>query len=300
MLPISIAKGSMALAGLLFQPEYINGTLPGLVVVHPAGGVKEQVAGLYAERLSEHGFVTVAYDAAHQGDSGGLPHFLEDPNARVTDVSAVVDYLETLDYVDPDRIAVVGICAGGGYAVAAAKGDHRLKAVAIASAVNMGDSIREGWLGNEDASDKLAILEQITGPIQAESNSTKPEYLTYVPAVPDENTPYDLRDASDYYLTPRAQHPNAQNKMLLRSQQLILNFDAWTFAGQYLSQPTLIVYGDLAESRWHSERLYNILGGNSSTVRRLVLPGGRHMDLYDRDSYVTPSVKAIARFMSQI
>jgi fermentation-respiration switch protein FrsA (DUF1100 family) len=300
MLPISIAKGSIALAGLLFQPEYINGTLPGLVVVHPAGGVKEQVAGLYAERLSEHGFVTVAYDAAHQGDSGGLPHFLEDPNTRVTDVSAVVDYLETLDYVDPDRIAVVGICAGGGYAVAAAKGDHRLKAVAIASAVNMGDSTREGWLGNEDASDKLAILEQITGPIQAESNGTEPEYLTYVPAVPDENTPYDLRDASNYYLTPRAQHPNAQNKMLLRSQQLLLNFDAWSFAGQYLSQPTLIVYGDLAESRWHSERLYNILGGNNSTVRRFVLPGGRHMDFYDRDAYVNPSVKTIARFMSQI
>jgi fermentation-respiration switch protein FrsA (DUF1100 family) len=300
MLPISIMKGSIALAGLLFQPDNINGTLPGLVVVHPAGGVKEQVAGLYAERLSQQGYVTVAYDAAHQGDSGGLPHFLEDPNSRVTDVSAVVDYLETLDYVDPDRIAVVGICAGGGYATAAAKGDHRLKAVAIASAVNMGDTTREGWLGNEVGAEKLAILQQITGPIQAESNGTEPQYTTYVPAVPNENTPYDLREASDYYLTPRAQHPNAQNKMLLRSQPLILNFDSWNFAGQYLAQPTLIIYGDLAGSKWQSERLYNILEGNNTAVRRRVIPGGRHMDFYDNDAYVNPAIQEISEFLRQL
>ncbi|KAI9034736.1 alpha/beta hydrolase, partial [Aspergillus affinis] len=259
MLPISILKGSITLAGLLFQPQNITGTLPGLVIIHPGGGVKEQAASVYAEKLSQQGFVTIAYDAAYQGDSGGMPHFLEDPNSRVTDASAVIDYLVTLDYVDPDRIAVVGICAGGGYAAAAAKGDHRLRAVATVSAVNIGDGNREGWLGTEDAAGKISVLEEITGPIQAEAIGSRLEYINYVPTVPDENTPYDLRDAADYYLTPRAQHPNAQNKMLVRSQQLILNFDAWDFADMYLTQPTLIIYGDLAESKWHSERLYDRL-----------------------------------------
>jgi hypothetical protein len=79
----------------------------------------------------------------------------------------------------------------------------------------MGDSTREGWLGNDDAAGKLDILEDITEPIQAKSSRIKPDYITYVPTVPNESTPYDLRDMSDYYFTPRAQHPNAQNKMLL-------------------------------------------------------------------------------------
>lgn len=300
MLPISILKGSITLAGLLFQPENITGTLPGLVIIHPGGGVKEQAASVYAEKLSLEGYVTIAYDAAHQGDSGGLPHFLEDPNSRVTDASAVIDYLETLDYVDPDRIAVLGICAGGGYAAAAAKGDHRLKAVATVSGVNIGDANREDWLGTEDKAGKITVLQDIAGPIQAEANGTKPEYFNYVPPNPDENIPYDLRDAADYYLTPRAQHPNAQNKMLARSQPLLLNFDAWDFADIYLTQPTLVVYGDLAESKWHSERLYNKLKGKNTEVSQYVIPGGRHMDFYDRPAYVDPSVKQIADFFRQV
>ncbi|KAF7520166.1 hypothetical protein PCG10_009348 [Penicillium crustosum] len=300
MLPISILKGSITLAGLLFQPQNITGTLPGLVIIHPGGGVKEQAASVYAEKLSLEGYVTIAYDAAHQGDSEGLPHFLEDPNSRVTDASAVVDYLETLDYVDPDRIAVLGICAGGGYAAAAAKGDHRLKAVATVSGVNIGDANREGWLGTEDKAGKITVLQDITGPIQAEANGTKPEYFNYVPPNPDENTPYDLRDAADYYLTPRAQHPNAQNKMLARSQSLLLNFDAWDFTDIYLTQPTLLIYGDLAESKWHSERLYNKLKGKNAEVSQYVIPGGRHMDFYDRPAYVDPSVKQIADFFRQV
>lgn len=302
MLPISILKGSITLAGLLFQPQNVTGPLPGLVIIHPGGGVKEQTASLYAEKLSQQGYVTVAYDAAHQGDSGGLPHFLEDPNSRVTDASAVVDYLQTLSSVDPDRIAVVGICAGGGYAAAAAKGDHRLKAVATISAVNIGDGNREGWYGTDDVASQISVLDQITGPIQAEAvNGTEPEYINYVPPVPDETTPYDLRDAADYYLTPRAQHPNARNIMLARSLQTILNFDAWDFADLYLTQPMLIIYGDLAESKWHSERLYNKLQGNSTAgVNRYVLRGGHHVDLYDRPAYVNPSVQKIADFFRQI
>lgn len=80
---------------------------------HPGGGVKEQTASLYAKKLAQEGFTTVCFDASHQGESGGEPHFLEDPSQRVSDVWSVVDYLEHLDFVDPDKIAVVGICAGG-------------------------------------------------------------------------------------------------------------------------------------------------------------------------------------------
>jgi uncharacterized protein len=148
MSAISIPKGPRKLAGLLFKSSTLassSSKSPGLIVVHPGDGVKEQTASLYAKKLAEIGkFTTVTYDTAYQGESGGEPHFLEDPSPRVSDVWAAVSYLEKLDYVDPDKIGVVGICAGGGYAAAAAKADLHLKALATISMVNIGDSARLG------------------------------------------------------------------------------------------------------------------------------------------------------------
>ncbi|KIW94460.1 uncharacterized protein Z519_04436 [Cladophialophora bantiana CBS 173.52] len=293
MSAIRIPKGSINLAGLLFKPASLSDKAPGLVVIHPGGGVKEQTASTYAKRLSDQGFVAICYDASHQGDSEGLPHFLEDPSARVTDASAVVDYLERLDYVDMNRIAVVGICAGGGYAAAAAKGDHRLKAVAMVSAVNIGDGARFGWYGNEQPSSQVANLDQVAQAIQAEAQGTEAATAPYVPPTPGDNTPVDLADAYNYYCTPRAQHKNAQNKMLLRSVPLVLNFDAWQFADLFLTQPVLIVVGEKAESRWHSEKIYKILEGKNNNVKKVVVPDGRHMDFYDKDDFVNPAIADI-------
>lgn len=138
MTSVTIPKGPLQLSGLLFKPSNASSKTPALVIVHPDGGVKEQTASLYAQKLANNGFTTICYDASHQGASGDEPHFLEDPNARVTDVWSVVNYLEHLDSVDADKIGVLGICAGGGYAVAAAKTDQRLKSVATLSMVNIG------------------------------------------------------------------------------------------------------------------------------------------------------------------
>ncbi|OAL53612.1 alpha/beta-hydrolase [Pyrenochaeta sp. DS3sAY3a] len=305
MQPIQIIKGGIYLAGLLFQPENSNTTLPGnerlpgVVVIHPGGGVKEQAATVYAQRLAQQGFVTIAYDAAHQGDSGGLPRFLEDPNSRVSDAYAVADYLERLDYVDSDRIFVVGICAGGAYGAAAAKGDYRFKAVAMVSAVNIGDGTRIGWYGTEDPLGKVALLQETATRVTNESTGAEPGILHYVPPNPDEDTPYDLRDASNYYLTPRAQHPNAQNKMIDRSTALVMAFDAWYLTEKYLTQPVLIIAGELAESKWHSDRIYGKLNGTNPGVQMITVPNGRHMDFYDRDEYVNPAVASIARFLNE-
>ncbi|KAF4548832.1 Hypothetical protein D9617_25g061620 [Elsinoe fawcettii] len=293
MSKIKIPKSSLSLAGLQFRPDNGNGKYPGIVVVHPGGGVKEQTASTYAKRLSQKGYVTISFDAAHQGASDGTPHFLEDPSSRVTDVSAVVDYLQKLDYVDSNKIVVVGICAGGGYGVAAAKGDHRIRAVAILSAVNIGDGARLGWHGDEDASKQTAGLAQVALAVQAEAEGAKVRYAPYVPEQPNDKTPYDLKQAHEYYLTSRAQHPNAQNKMLLRSVPLVLNFDAWLFAELYLIQPTLIIVGEKAESRWHSERLYDKIHGKNKNIKKIVVPNARHMDFYDDDNYVDPAIDEI-------
>ena len=119
MKSIKFRNGSIEMAANLFLPEGFSESkkYPAIAVAHPGGGVKEQTAGLYASKLAEEGFVTLAFDASYQGESSGEPRQLENPSTRVEDISAAIDYLTTLPYVDRDSIGVLGICAGGGYAV---------------------------------------------------------------------------------------------------------------------------------------------------------------------------------------
>jgi fermentation-respiration switch protein FrsA (DUF1100 family) len=210
----------------------------------------------------------------------------------------VADYLERLDYVDVNRVFLVGICAGGGYAVGAAKGDHRFKAVSIVSAVNIGDGARLGWYGNEKVDEKAAAVDQVAQAVQAEAAGNEPVAAPYVPPTLDDNTPYDLKEAHEYYLTARGQHPNAQNKMLLRSTGLVMNFDAWLFADIFLAQPLLIVVGEKAESRWHSEKIYKILDGKNKALKKVVVPNARHMDCYDKEDYINPAIEKIVDHFS--
>jgi uncharacterized protein len=297
MSAVSIKKGPIQLAGLLFKsakPPSSSSKSPALVVVHPGGGVKEQTAGLYAKRLAREGFTTVCFDASYQGESGGEPHFLEDPSQRVSDVWSVVDYLEQLDFVDPDKIGVVGVCAGGGYAVAAAKADYRLAAVATISMVNIGDSARLGWYGDEPASKHIETLKQAAQQIKAENNGAERVAVPYVPPQPDDQTPYDLKEAHDYYLTPRAQHPRAANKMLIRSLPLVLNFDAFHLTDVFLKQPVLLIAGEDAGSRWHTEKLDKAIG---ETAKKIVVPKGTHMDFYDKEEFVDLAVRNVSEFM---
>ncbi|WP_049056954.1 alpha/beta hydrolase, partial [Achromobacter xylosoxidans] len=132
---------------------------PAIVVSHPGGGVKEQTAGLYAGKLAEHGFIAIAYDASYQGASTGEPRQLENPYIRTEDVSAVIDYLTTLPYVDVARIGAMGICAGAGYSANAAINDRRIKALGMVSAVNIGQMFRNGWDNNVKDADAVGLLE---------------------------------------------------------------------------------------------------------------------------------------------
>ena len=151
----------ITIAGLLNLPADFDETktYPAVVVSHPGGGVKEQTAGTYARKLAEQGFVAIAYDASYQGESTGEPRQLENPHVRTEDVSAVIDYLTTLPYVDNDRIGAMGICAGAGYTANAAINDRRIKAVGTVSMVNIGQMFRNGWDNNVKDSDAIPYIQ---------------------------------------------------------------------------------------------------------------------------------------------
>lgn len=189
----------------------------------------------------------------------------------MSDVLGVIDYLKQLEFIDLNKIGIVGICAGGGYTIAAAKADYRLKAVATISMVNIGDSVRLGWDGDGDLSRHVETLKQAAEELRAQHDGSEPVSMPYVPPKPDDKTPNDLCEAHDYYLTSRAQHPRAANKRLLRSLPMVLNFDAFHLANLYLKQPTLLIAGGRAGSKWHTEKLDKILGG---VAKKVIVPEG--------------------------
>jgi len=135
------------IAANLFRPAGFdpNRTYPAIIITHPFGGVKEQTAGLYAARLAEQGFITLAFDKSYQGESGGEPRLLESPGQHMDDISSGIDYLLQVPGVDGARIGSLGICAGGSYAIANAPTELRVKAVATVSYFDLGEARRSAW-----------------------------------------------------------------------------------------------------------------------------------------------------------
>ncbi|KAH8683856.1 Alpha/Beta hydrolase protein [Ilyonectria robusta] len=240
MSAVSVTKGSIKLASLVFKPFSLSTKAPGVVIIHPTGGVKEQTAS----------------------ELEGLPRYLENPAARVTGASAVADFLQQLYYVDANRIGIVRICRGGGYAIAAAKGDHRFKAVAVISAVSMGHGVRLRNDSNHDPAEKVAVLDQVSQALQAEAKGCEAVTVPIVPPVLDANATKEARDIDEFYLTPR---------------------------------PVLIVAGEKATT-WHSEKLFKVLAGKNKDLKKVIMPNGGHIDFYDLEDYVNPAVAEMADF----
>ncbi|MDP9726464.1 fermentation-respiration switch protein FrsA (DUF1100 family) [Priestia aryabhattai] len=291
---VTFKNNILNMAGNLYLPEGFdeNKKYPAIVSVHPGGGVKEQTAGLYAQKLSNNSFVALAFDASCQGESEGEPRLLEDPYARVEDVRCAVDYLTTLPYVNQEKIGALGICAGGGYVVAAAPTERRIKAVATVSAVDIGAMFR----GEASVETQLQTLEAVAKQRTAEVNGAEAHFLTYAPDTleeMDENTPVLMREAYDYYRTPRAQHPNSPNRFLFKSVDKLMAFSATTQISDYLTQPMLLIAGTEADTRGYSEQFYELSNGPKELFW---VKGATHIAMYDIPEYVDQSVNKLTEF----
>lgn len=295
---VTFKNNNLKMAGNLYLPAGFdkNKKYPAIVVVHPGGGVKEQTAGLYAQKLSESGFITLAFDASYQGASEGEPRFLDNPLNRVGDIYSAIDYLVTLPYVDANRIGGMGICAGSGATVKAAMSERRIKALATVSAVDVGAAGRRGWDG-KGSNDQIALLEAVAKERNAEANGAAPMYVPYVPEVGDTTAPIDLQEAAVYYRTPRGQHPNSTNKLLFIGQSYAVLFDGFGQADKLLTQPLLLIAGSRAGSLWHSQELYTKAASKQKEL--FIIKGATHMDLYDGKEYVPQVVNKLTAFFSK-
>lgn len=270
---------------------------PAIVVSHPGGGVKEQTAGTYAKKLAEQGFVAIAYDASYQGESTGEPRQLENPHVRTEDVSAVIDYLTTLPYVDNDRIGAMGICAGAGYTANAAINDRRIKAVGTVSMVNIGQMFRNGWENNVKDSDAIPYIQ--AGSDARTSDASGAAIIT-IPMAPlnEEDAPNEeLRQAWEYYHTKRAEYCTAPGFATARSLTQIITYDAFHKAEAFLTQPLLTVVGSAAGSKWMSDDLMERAA--SSDKKMHVVDGANHMDLYDGEAEISEAISVLAPFFER-
>ncbi len=287
------------IAADLHLPENfdVSTTYPAIVSTHPIGSCKEQTAGnIYAKALADAGFVVLVHDASFQGESGGEPRNIEDPGIRVSDIRFAVDYLQTLPYVDAQRIGAIGVCGGGAYTIHAAITDHRLKAITSITGVNYGRLIREGFAEFQPRQMAANIADMRTGYAQSQSGSTDAADLL-PPSVEAAKaagiTDIDVLEATEYYKTERGQKPNGKTSQLMSFTGAAMGWDAFTNAEVLLTQPLMVVIGSKPggfgayQDGWE---IYSRAGSEHKEI--VVVDGYSHYDLYDR---AEPVAEALAR-----
>ncbi|MCQ8781847.1 alpha/beta hydrolase [Mangrovibrevibacter kandeliae] len=300
---VSFRNGAIDIAGALRVPDGYDGhqAYAALVIATPGSSVKEQIAANYATRLTERGFVTLAFDPSYQGQSGGEPRDLEDPATRVEDIRCAVDFLMTLPFVAEERVGLLGICAGGGYAVSAALTEHRVKALGTVVPVNIGRARRQSGR-TPDALRQM--LEAVGRQRTAEARGGAPRREAWIPDTIEAAhaagiTDRDVLDAVEFYRTPRGYSEHSTNRRYFTSLGPMLGFDAFHLVGELLTQPVqVIVAGRLgatfsyADGQTLFERANNRHGFH-------VVEGAGHYDMYDKSPYVEDAVDTLSAFFQQ-
>lgn len=295
---VTFPNNDITVVGNLYTPANFDKSkkYPAIVVVHPFGGVKEQTAGHYAEKLAEQGFIALAYDASFQGESGGTPRLMEIPDMRIEDVSCAVDYLTTLSEVDENRIGALGVCTGGAYAIKAAQRDYRIKAVAGVSTFDLGRARREGLNNSMSYEEHVKRLEEVGKQRTLQARGGEVRLAAAIPESPNQftdKTPTLYREGYEYYRTPRGQHPNAPARYDFTSLARQMDFFPYDQIDTISPRPVLFVAGSEADTLYYSEDGYN----KAKEPRELfVIPGATHMDLYDKPKYVPQVVAKLAEF----
>ncbi|MDR6197122.1 alpha/beta hydrolase [Siphonobacter sp. SORGH_AS_0500] len=270
---------------------------PTLVVAHPNGGVKEQVAGLYAQRLAENGFITITADAAYQGGSGGSPRYVDKPANRIEDIYAMADFMSQYQGVDTAKLGLLGICGGGGYSLKAAQADKRFKAVATLSMFNSGQVRRNGFMNSQTATiqQRLAKASQARA-IEAAGGKTQYALTSTAPLTDEQiaKLPFELyREGSIYYGKTHA-HPNSSGNYTLSSLMDLMSWDASTNS-DLINQPLLMIAGSKADTKYMTDEVFS-QAVNAKSKELFLLDGATHIETYWKPAYVDQAVKKLATF----
>ena len=273
----------ITLAADMYTPKGAEGKLPAIAVSGPFGAVKEQSSGLYAQKMAELGFLTIAFDPSYTGESGGMPRYVASPDINTEDFCAAVDFLSVQENVDPERIGIIGICGWGGMAINAAAIDTRIKATAAMTMYDLSRATANGYFDSEDSEQarfekRKALNMQRTEDYKNGSYALAGGVVDSLP----EDAPQFVKDYYAYYKTPRGYHHrslNSNNGWNVTSSLSFLNMPILQYSSEIRSA-VLLVHGEKAHSRYFSETAYSKLTGDNKEL--LIIPGANHTDLYDQ------------------
>jgi len=283
-----------SMSGILFVPPYMDKTkkYPALAVAYPFGGVKEQTAGTYARKMAEKGYVTLAFDASHQGESGGYPRDTENPAERMEDIRCAVDYLTTLSIGDEGRIGLLGVCAGGSYVMAVAPTEMRAKAIASVSLWDLRVTAREGWPAPQY--DRTSVLVEIGEQRTAEARGLTVRRDDGIPKKVPEGTPEIIKQSYDYYRTPRAQHHTSRSVFVFTDFARLMDFNYYAGIEDIAPRPILFIIGTEAATIFKSKAGYEKA---AQPKGRFEIPGATHHRLYDDEAAVGKAVAKLGEFL---
>ncbi len=278
---------NMEIVGNLYIPKDIDkaNTHPAIIVGHPMGAVKEQSANLYAQKMADQGYITLSFDLPYWGESEGQPRNSVVPDLYADAFSAAVDYLTTVNLVNPDRIGVIGICGSGGFAISAAKIDPRLKAIATVSMYNMGAANRDALQKSQSVEQRKAVIAQAAKQRTAEFHGEEKEYTSGTPHEITEDSHPIAKEFYNFYRTERGEYtpkgtsPQLTTHPTLTSNSAFMNFYPFADIETISPRPLLFITGDQAHSIEFSQDAYS----KAAEPKELYLvKGAGHVDLYDR------------------
>ena len=272
----------VTLAADLYAPRSVDGRLPALAVSGPFGAVKEQASGLYAQKMAEKGFLTIAFDPSFTGESGGFPRNVASPDINTEDFQAAVDFLSVQENVDPERIGIIGICGWGGMALNAAAIDPRIKATVASTMYDMTRVTAKGYFDGEDSEQarfekRKALCAQRTEDYRNDTYARAGGVVDPLPA----DAPDFVKDYYAYYKTARGYHPrslNSNDGWNVTSPLSFLNMPILQYS-QEIRSAVLVIHGDQAHSCYFSRDAYAKLTGDNKEL--MLIPGAVHTDLYD-------------------
>ena len=272
------------LTGDLYKPADFDATkkYAAIAVSGPFGAVKEQVSGLYAQEMAKFGYVALAFDPSFTGESGGNARYVADPSINTEDFSAAVDFLSVQDYVDPDKIGIIGVCGWGGIGLNAAEADTRIKATVASTMYDMSRVSAKGYYDSADSEEvryatKKAINDQRTLDYK---NGTYARAGGVVDPLPEDAAQF-VKDYHAYYKTPRGYHERSVNSTdgwTISSMISMFNMPMLTYVEE-IRTPVLLVHGEKAHSRYMSEDTFKRLKGDNKEL--VIVPDASHVDLYD-------------------
>ena len=284
----------LTLAADLYTPKKNDGKMAAIAVSGPFGATKEQSSGLYAMRMAERGFVTLAFDPSYTGESSGKPRRTASPDINTEDFMAAVDFLSKLDYVDAEKIGIIGICGWGGIALNAAAADTRIKATVASTMYDMTRVSGNGYFDSDDKEEARHVAREA----MAKQRLANPMAMAggVIDPLPAE-APQFVKDYYDYYKTERGYHKrsgNSNDGWRVIGTQAYANSRFMYYINEIRSA-VLVMHGENAHSRYFGEAAYhymvdgkaegyNVVGKpnpNPENKQLLIIPGATHCDLYD-------------------